>query len=50
MRVGATANLGRDPKRLTAFSSQARQQPFAVTVAVYVGGIEEIDAQLERAM
>lgn len=50
VRVQAPTSFGGSMKNRPAFTLQARQELLAVTVAVNIGGVEEIHAHIERAV
>ena len=50
MRVEPPAGLCGHVEGLLALATQARQQALAVTVAVDVGCVEEVDSEVERAV
>ena len=50
MRTRAASDLGGHPERIASLAPQPGEQSFAVTVAIDVSGIEEIDAEVQRAV
>jgi len=49
VRVQSTTGLGGDVDRLVCLSAQFRDQPFAQPVAVHIGCVKEVHAQVQRA-
>ena len=50
VRVEPPPGLGRDIKRFAALSAESGKQLFAPPIAVHICRVEEIDAQVQRAM
>jgi hypothetical protein len=50
VRTRAAPDLGGYPERITALAAQASQESFAVAVAIDVRRVEEVDAEIQRAM
>ena len=50
VRIRAAPDLGGYPKRIATLAPQASQESFAVPVAIDVRRVEEVDAQIQRAM
>ena len=50
MRSEPPPGFGSHVKRVLPISSKLREQTFAASIAVYVGGVEEIYPEIQRAM
>jgi hypothetical protein len=50
VRVQSSPGFGGYIKRLTAFFAKLRKQAFAASVAVDIGGIEEVNSQIQGAV
>ncbi|OIQ77658.1 hypothetical protein GALL_406440 [mine drainage metagenome] len=50
MGVQAPASLGGDIKRLAAFAAQSCQQTLTTAIAIHIGTVKKVHAQIERAV
>ena len=50
MRIQSPPGFGGDVDDLTAFPAQLGQESFALTVAIHVGGVKEIDAHVHGSV